>query len=74
LVSLLFRAGLGKGEERRAPAMEAIECTRGHYEVQEVDFGTVYRWCPECVVVECDCGQRTTLTRLESIRYSERLC
>jgi hypothetical protein len=54
--------------------MEAIECTRGHYEVQEVDFGTVYRWCPECVVVECDCGQRTTLTRLESIRYSERLC
>jgi Zn finger protein HypA/HybF involved in hydrogenase expression len=47
--------------------MEVIECTKGHYDVQEVQFGTVYRWCPERVVVECDCGQRTTLTRLESV-------
>ncbi len=47
--------------------MEVIECTKGHYEVQEVQFGTVYRWCPERVVVECYCGQRTTLTRLESV-------
>jgi len=47
--------------------MEVIECTKGHYEVQENQFGTVYRWCPERVVVECYCGQRTTLTRLESV-------
>lgn len=47
--------------------MEVIECTRGHYDVQEVRFGTVYRWCPERVVVKCDCGQRTTLTRMESV-------
>ena len=46
--------------------MQVIECTKGHYAVQEVDFGTVYKWCPECVVVECDCGQRPTLTRSES--------
>ena len=47
--------------------MHVIERTEGHYDVEEVRFGTVYRWCPECVVVECDCGQRATLTRLESV-------
>jgi len=39
-----------------------IERSGGRYEVQEVEFGTVYKWCPECVVVECDCGDMTILT------------
>jgi hypothetical protein len=39
-----------------------IERSGGRYEVQEVDFGTVYKWCPECVVIECDCGEMTILT------------
>ncbi len=39
-----------------------LERTEGHYDVQEVEFGMVYRWCPESVVVECDCGERPTLT------------
>jgi hypothetical protein len=39
-----------------------IERTEGRYEVQDVEFGSVYRWCPECVIVECDCGERLTLT------------
>ena len=39
-----------------------IERTEGHYEVQEVDFGKVYRWCPECVNIECECGERMSLT------------
>jgi len=38
------------------------EATTGHYEVQEVEFGRVYRWCPGYVVVECDCGEVSTLT------------
>ena len=38
--------------------MEVIERVAGHYEAQDVEFGRVYRWCPECVVVECDCGER----------------
>src|SRR3954447_313350 len=44
---------------RRGPAMvtQVIERIEAHYEVQEVDMGTVYRWCPESVVLECDCGQ-----------------
>jgi hypothetical protein len=39
-----------------------LERTEGHYDVQEVEFGMVYRWCPESVVVECDCGEKLTLT------------
>jgi hypothetical protein len=46
--------------------MQVIERTEGHYDVEEVQFGTVYRWCPECVVVECDCGERLTLTPSQS--------
>ncbi len=42
--------------------VEVIERTEGRYDTYEVEFGTVYRWCPECVVVECDCGERPTLT------------
>jgi hypothetical protein len=39
-----------------------VERTEGHYEVQKVEFGRVYRWCPERLIVECDCGERLTLT------------
>ena len=42
--------------------MTTIERKEGRYEVQEVEFGRVYRWCPECLVVECDCGERLALT------------
>ena len=39
-----------------------IERAQGRYEVRAVEFGKVYRWCPERVVVECDCGGRPALT------------
>jgi hypothetical protein len=42
--------------------VRVIERSGGRYEVQEVEFGQVYKWCPECVVVECDCGEMTILT------------
>jgi len=42
--------------------MEVIERTEGRYDAHEVEFGTVYRWCLECVVVECDYGERAILT------------
>lgn len=34
----------------------------GYYEVQDVEFGKVYRWCPESIWIECDCGENPTLT------------
>ncbi len=47
--------------------MEILTCTEGCYEIQDVEFGKVYRWCPECVMVECDCGENPTLTCSESV-------
>jgi hypothetical protein len=40
--------------------MQVIERLEEHYELQEVPFGRSYTWCPECIVVECDCGERFT--------------
>jgi hypothetical protein len=51
-----------KGTRKEDLVVEVIERTEGRYDTYEVEFGTVYRWCPECVVVECDCGERPTLT------------
>ncbi len=54
--------------------MEVIEHLEGHYEAQEVPFGVVYRWCPECVVLECACGKRTTLSRSTLIDSHTAVC
>ena len=43
-----------------------IKHTEGSYEVQDVQFGKVYKWCPENVEVRCECGERTTLTGLKT--------
>jgi hypothetical protein len=39
-----------------------IERIEGRYEAQDVPFGKVYAWRSGRVVVECDCGERLTLT------------
>ena len=45
-----------------------IERVAEHYETQELEFGRTYRWCPECVVLECTkCAKQMTLTRTELI-------
>jgi hypothetical protein len=49
----------GKGDNWVATI---VERTEGHYEVQKTSYGEAYVWCPEYVVVECDCGERLTLT------------
>ena len=47
--------------------MEVIKRTEGRYDTHEIEFGTVYRWCPEYVVVECNCGERSTFTASTTI-------
>ncbi len=42
--------------------MAKSEHTEAHYDVQEVEMGEVYTWRPESIVVECNCGERLTLT------------
>ncbi len=44
-----------------------IERVEGRYEVQDVEVGRVYKWRPEQVTVECDCGERAALTASESV-------
>ncbi len=41
---------------------KVIKRIPAHYEVQNVEMGKVYRWCPESVVIECDCDETLTLT------------
>jgi hypothetical protein len=41
---------------------KVIELIEGHCETEKVPFGMVYRWCTECVVAECGCGEKMILT------------
>lgn len=44
--------------------MRIIEQTEGHYETQDVEYGKVYKWQPESVMIECEeCGNRLKHTR-----------
>ncbi len=45
---------------------KVIERARAGYDVEEVAYGTVYSWKPETVVVECGCGEETSLTPSET--------
>ena len=44
-----------------------IEHSEGHYETQRMSYGQAYVWCPECMVVECDCGETVILTASGSV-------
>jgi hypothetical protein len=55
--------GKGLWGEKRGPIVtQVIERVKAHYEVHEVEMGIVYRWCPERAVVECECGEKLSLT------------
>jgi len=54
--------------------VEIIERLEGYYEAQEVAFGVVYRWCPECLVAECGCGKRSTLKRTNLLGSRTAVC
>src|SRR5215212_2343548 len=47
--------------------MQVMEYVGEHYERQEVPFGQIYKWCPECVVVQCACGKRAAHKRSDII-------
>jgi len=49
-------------KHRKGKYAKVTKRTEGRYEAQEVEFGTVYKWCPECLVVACRCGEKMTLT------------
>lgn len=39
----------------------------GTYDVQATEFGRSYRWVPDRIVVDCDCGEEAMLTREASV-------
>jgi hypothetical protein len=43
-----------------------VERTRAGYEVEDVEYGKVYKWQPETLVVQCGCGEEASLTHLET--------
>lgn len=57
------RRGLGGPQEGFSKLSEDA----AHYEVQEVEFGYVYKWCPESILLKCECGETTSLTASEPI-------
>ena len=58
----LLHGESGRGEKGTGETVaQVIEHVQAHYEVQAMEMGTLYRWCPESVVIECDCGQSFTV-------------
>jgi hypothetical protein len=42
--------------------VQILERVQAHYESREMPFGKVYAWHPAYVTLECDCGQKVTLS------------
>ena len=39
-----------------------LERLEAHYEVEDLEMGKVYRWCPERALLECTCGEELILS------------
>jgi hypothetical protein len=61
----------GREGETRKEVAKIVERVEARYEVQDVEMGKVYRWRPERVVVECECGSTLTLTASKQTRCGE---
>jgi len=49
-----------------------IERVQEHYEAREVPFGKTYEWHPACVTLECECGEKLTLSATNAITTCRR--
>ena len=56
--------------------VEVIERIPEHYDVQEAAqrLCRTYRWCPEYVVLECDCGKREMYKRTDILASNVPPC
>jgi hypothetical protein len=48
-------------------AQKIIERVEAHYEPRELPFGKVYEWHPTSLAIECNCGEKVTLTATGNI-------
>ena len=42
--------------------VKVLECVGEHYECHDQPIAKVYRWCPATISLECECGERPTLS------------
>ena len=42
--------------------VQILQRVQAHYESREMPFGKVYVWHPAYLALECDCGEKVTLT------------
>jgi hypothetical protein len=49
-----------------------LKRVEAHYESREVPFGKVYEWHPAYIALECDCGEKLTLTSISTITTCPR--
>ncbi len=47
---------------RKPVVLRVIKRAEAHYKAKDTEYGKVYRWCPERVVIQCVCGERSVLT------------
>jgi hypothetical protein len=45
---------------------------QGHYEVHETPFARTYKWYPAHITLECDCGEKLTLTGQSTVTTCRR--
>ena len=50
---------------------KVIERVEAHYEVQDLEMGKVYKWCPARAVVECTCREELALSAFETTSCPE---
>jgi hypothetical protein len=48
------------------------ERVEAHYEACEVPFGKIYEWHPAHIALECDCGEKVTITATSTITTCPR--
>ena len=60
--------------EGKTVGVEVIERIVEHYEIKDVQYSGVYKWCPELVVVQCACGKRATYKRADFIGFVVTAC
>src|SRR5829696_270423 len=46
--------------------VQILEPVQAHYENREMPFGKIYAWHPASVALECECGEKVTLSATSS--------
>src|SRR5215213_7478822 len=54
--------------------VQILERLQAHYESREMPFATVYEWHPASVALECECGEKVTLSATSSITTTCSRC